>query len=92
MSDREPNDIETRMRTAYASLSRSQRDVTEFLLAWHRRSLSLGGTLARLVGVNRSTVVRTAQALGYEASRICRRRSGTLPASARSNVSSTRAS
>lgn len=67
MSDGEPNDIETRMRTAYASLSRSQRDVTEFLLTHGIDVVYLSAArIARLVGVNRSTVVRTAQALGYE--------------------------
>ncbi|MEP7293951.1 MAG: MurR/RpiR family transcriptional regulator [Chloroflexota bacterium] len=60
-------DIETRMRTAYDALSRSQQQVTEFLLTHGIDVVYLSAArIARLVNVNRSTVVRTAQALGYE--------------------------
>lgn len=60
-------DIETRMRTAYHSLSRSQQQVTEFLLTHGIDVVYLSAArIAKLVQVNRSTVVRTAQALGYE--------------------------
>jgi DNA-binding MurR/RpiR family transcriptional regulator len=61
------NDIETRMRTAYQSLSKSQQKVTEFLLTHGIDVVYLSAArIARLVQVNRSTVVRTAQALGYD--------------------------
>lgn len=61
------DDIETRMRTAYQSLSKSQQKVTEFLLTHGVDVVYLSAArIARLVQVNRSTVVRTAQALGYE--------------------------
>ncbi len=67
MSREEFNDIETRMRTAYDSLSKSQQQVTEFLLTHGIDVVYLSAArIARLVGVNRSTVVRTAQALGYD--------------------------
>src|SRR5262245_13301804 len=60
-------DIETRMRMAYDSLSKSQRKVTEFLLTHGIDVVYLSAArIAKLVQVNRSTVVRTAQALGYE--------------------------
>ncbi len=60
-------DIETRMRTAYASLSKSQQKVTEFLLTHGIDVVYLSAArIAKLVQVNRSTVVRTAQALGYD--------------------------
>ena len=63
----EGQDIETRMRTAYHSLSRSQQQVTEFLLTHGIDVVYLSAArIAKLVQVNRSTVVRTAQALGYE--------------------------
>ena len=59
-------DIETRIRTAYDSLSKSQQKVTEFLLTHGIDVVYLSAArIARLVQVNRSTVVRTAQALGY---------------------------
>jgi DNA-binding MurR/RpiR family transcriptional regulator len=59
-------DIETRMRMAYDSLSKSQRIVTEFLLTHGIDVVYLSAArIAKLVQVNRSTVVRTAQALGY---------------------------
>jgi DNA-binding MurR/RpiR family transcriptional regulator len=61
------DDIETRMRTAYQSLSKSQQKVTEFLLTHGIDVVYLSAArIARLVQVNRSTVVRTAQALGYD--------------------------
>jgi DNA-binding MurR/RpiR family transcriptional regulator len=61
------DDIETRMRTAYQSLSKSQQKVTEFLLTHGIDVVYLSAArIARQVQVNRSTVVRTAQALGYE--------------------------
>lgn len=61
------DDIETRMRTAYQTLSKSQQKVTEFLLTHGIDVVYLSAArIARLVQVNRSTVVRTAQALGYD--------------------------
>jgi DNA-binding MurR/RpiR family transcriptional regulator len=61
------SDVETRMRTAYGSLSKSQQQVTEFLLTHGIDVVYLSAArIAKLVQVNRSTVVRTAQALGYE--------------------------
>src|SRR4051794_30355106 len=63
----ETSDIETRMRLAYDSLSKSQRTVTEFLMTHGIDVVYLSAArIAKLVQVNRSTVVRTAQALGYE--------------------------
>lgn len=60
------SDVETRMRTAYGSLSKSQQQVTEFLLTHGIDVVYLSAArIAKLVQVNRSTVVRTAQALGY---------------------------
>ncbi len=59
-------DIETRMRVAYDSMSKSQQRVTEFLLTHGIDVVYLSAArIAKLVQVNRSTVVRTAQALGY---------------------------
>ncbi len=60
-------DIETRMRVAYDSMSKSQQRVTEFLLTHGIDVVYLSAArIAKLVQVNRSTVVRTAQTLGYE--------------------------
>jgi DNA-binding MurR/RpiR family transcriptional regulator len=60
------SDVETRMRTAYGSLSKSQQQVTEFLLTHGIDVVYMSAArIAKLVQVNRSTVVRTAQALGY---------------------------
>jgi DNA-binding MurR/RpiR family transcriptional regulator len=65
--DLRSDDIETRMRVAYGSMSKSQQQVTEFLLTHGIDVVYLSAArIARLVQVNRSTVVRTAQALGYE--------------------------
>src|SRR5664279_1817016 len=59
-------DIEKRMRTAYDSLSKSQQKVTEFLLTHGIDVVYLSAAeIAKQMRVNRSTVVRTAQALGY---------------------------
>lgn len=59
-------DIETRMRVAFDSMSRSQQRVTEFLLTHGVDVVYLSAArIAKLLQVNRSTVVRTAQALGY---------------------------
>ncbi|MCZ7541022.1 MAG: MurR/RpiR family transcriptional regulator [Anaerolineae bacterium] len=55
------------IREAYESLSPSQRRTAEFLLAHGLDVISMTTSqIAEQVGVNRSTVVRTAQALGYE--------------------------
>lgn len=60
-------DIETRMRVAFDSMSKSQQRVTEFLLTHGIDVVYLSAArIADLIEVNRSTVVRTAQALGYE--------------------------
>ncbi len=60
-------DIETRMRTRYDAMSKSQQRVTEFLLTHGIDVVYLSAAqIAKLVQVNRSTVVRTAQTLGYE--------------------------
>ena len=65
--DLQSSDIETRMRVVYDSMSKSQQRVTRFLLTHGIDVVYLSAArIASMVQVNRSTVVRTAQALGYE--------------------------
>lgn len=55
------------IRSAYPGMSRSHKKVAEFLLTYGIDVVYLSASrIAELVNVNRSTVVRTAQALGYE--------------------------
>lgn len=55
------------IRALYETLSKSQRKVVDFILAHEVDAAYLpAARIADLIGVNRSTVVRTAQALGYE--------------------------
>lgn len=55
------------IRTSYDTMSKSQKKVAEFLLTYGIDVVYLSASrIAELVEVNRSTVVRTAQALGYE--------------------------
>ena len=60
-------DVLTAIRQVYDSLTPSQQRTAEFLLT---RGLDVvyltTSQIAEMVGVNRSTIVRTAQALGYE--------------------------
>ena len=55
------------IRTSFETMSKSQKKVAEFLLTSGIDVVYLSAShIAEQVGVNRSTVVRTAQALGYE--------------------------
>jgi DNA-binding MurR/RpiR family transcriptional regulator len=61
------SDVMTHIRTQYDSMSKSQQRVAEFLLTHGIDVVHLSAArIAELVNVNRSTVVRTAQSLGYE--------------------------
>jgi DNA-binding MurR/RpiR family transcriptional regulator len=63
----ERRDVLEHIRTSYNSMSKSQKRVAEFLLTSGIDVVYLSASrIADLVDVNRSTVVRTAQALGYE--------------------------
>lgn len=68
MSEAKPQDDIVRwIRFQHESLSRSQRKVAQFLLEGGIGVIHLTITeIAEAVGVNPSTVVRTAQALGFE--------------------------
>lgn len=68
MSEAKPQDDIVRwIRLQHESLSRSQRKVAQFLLEGGIGAIHLTITeIAEAVGVNPSTVVRTAQALGFE--------------------------
>lgn len=68
MSDRQANnDVMTRIRNQYDSMSKSQQRVAAFLLTHGIDVIYLSAArIAELVDVNRSTVVRTAQSLGYD--------------------------
>ncbi len=60
-------DVTTHIRTAYDSMSKSQQKVAEFLLTHGVGVVYLSAArIAEMTGVNASTVVRTAQALGFE--------------------------
>lgn len=59
-------DVTTHIRTAYDSMSKSQQKVAEFLLTHGVGVVYLSAArIAEMTGVNASTVVRTAQALGF---------------------------
>ncbi|MCZ7571127.1 MAG: MurR/RpiR family transcriptional regulator [Ardenticatenaceae bacterium] len=63
---RDDQDIEARIRTAYDSLSDGQKKIAELALTRPSEAVySPAARIAELVGVSHSTVVRTAQALGY---------------------------
>lgn len=63
----ERRDVLEHIRTSYSSMSKSQKKVAEFLLTYGIDVVYLSASrIAELVDVNRSTVVRTAQALGYD--------------------------
>ena len=68
MSDNQTNtDVMTQIRIQYDSMSKSQQRVAAFLLTHGIDVVYLSAArIAELVDVNRSTVVRTAQSLGYE--------------------------
>jgi DNA-binding MurR/RpiR family transcriptional regulator len=60
------DDIIRRINATLDSLSKGQQKVVEFMLKQGIEGLYMSSTrIADVVGVNRSTVVRTAQALGY---------------------------
>lgn len=60
-------DIIGRIKASYNDLSKSQQRVADFLLTHGIDVAQLSATqIAELVGVNASTVVRTAQTLGYD--------------------------
>lgn len=60
-------DILEHIRATYDTMSKSHKKVAEFLLTYGIDVVYLSASrIAELVDVNRSTVVRTAQALGYE--------------------------
>ncbi len=60
-------DILEHIRASHDAMSKSQKRVAEFLLTYGIDVVYLSASrIAELVDVNRSTVVRTAQALGYE--------------------------
>ena len=62
-----PDDVLQHIRTSYNTMSKSQKKVAEFLLTHGIDVVYLSaGRIGELVDVNRSTVVRTAQALGYD--------------------------
>src|SRR5262245_35657740 len=61
------SDVITHIRTAYDTMSKSQQKVAEFLLTHGIDVVYLpAARIAEMTGVNASTVVRAAQALGYE--------------------------
>jgi DNA-binding MurR/RpiR family transcriptional regulator len=63
----ERRDVLEHIRMSYNNMSKSQKRVAEFLLTSGIDVVYLSASrIADLVDVNRSTVVRTAQALGYE--------------------------
>jgi DNA-binding MurR/RpiR family transcriptional regulator len=60
-------DVLSHIRTSLDGMSKGQKRVAEFLLTNGLDAVYLSsGRIAELTEVNRSTVVRTAQALGYE--------------------------
>lgn len=60
------DDIIPRINATLDSLSKGQQKVVEFMLKQGIEGLYMSSTrIAEVVGVNRSTVVRTAQALGF---------------------------
>ena len=64
--DEQIEDIATHIRRLYDSLSDSQKRVVEFLLSAGIDGLIMSSSqIGAQVNVNRSTVVRTAQALGF---------------------------
>lgn len=66
-SESQSLDVMTRIKAAYASLSKSHQKVADFILDHGIEVVYLSATsIAEAVNVNRSTVVRTAQSLGYE--------------------------
>lgn len=64
--EQHPYDVMARIRTAYDSLTKSQQKVAEFLLTHGVEVVYLSAArIAEMLDVNRSTVIRTAQAIGY---------------------------
>lgn len=62
-----PIDVIKQITNTYDSLSKSQQKVVEFMLDKGLEALYMTSSeIAEAVALNRSTVVRTAQALGYE--------------------------
>jgi DNA-binding MurR/RpiR family transcriptional regulator len=65
-TDPQLSDIVYRIKAQYDDLSKSQKKITDFILAMGAdASYMPAARIAALVGVDRSTVVRTVQALGY---------------------------
>lgn len=63
----ESQGVEARIRAHYDSMSAGQQKVAEFVLARRTEAAYLpAARIAELVGVSHSTVIRTAQALGFE--------------------------
>jgi DNA-binding MurR/RpiR family transcriptional regulator len=61
------NDVMTRIRANYDDMSKSQQRVAEFILTHRLEAVYLpAARIAELVEVSHSTVVRTAQAIGFE--------------------------
>jgi DNA-binding MurR/RpiR family transcriptional regulator len=66
IEDIHQDDVIKRINATLDSLSKGQQKVVEFMLKQGIEGLYMSSTrIADVVGVNRSTVVRTAQALGY---------------------------
>lgn len=62
-----PPDVVARIRAAYDKMTNSQQRVAEFFLTHGVEAVYLpAARIAELVDVSHSTVVRTAQAIGYE--------------------------
>lgn len=66
MNDKQPTDIVEHLRAMHDGLSDSQRAVIEFLLTHGVEAIYMSSSqIAEHVDVNRSTVIRTAQAVGF---------------------------
>ncbi len=60
-------DVMANIRAMYDSMSKSQQKVAEFFLTRHLEAMYLSAArIAELLNVSHSTVVRTAQAIGFE--------------------------
>jgi DNA-binding MurR/RpiR family transcriptional regulator len=67
VAERKRRDIESCIRTSFDTLSEGQRKVAEFALTHTAEAVCLpAARIAPLVSVSHSTVVRTAQALGFK--------------------------
>src|SRR5215217_7651763 len=67
MSHSNEQDVLARIRASYDSMSKSQQKVAEFFLTRGMEAVYLpAARIAELLDVSHSTVVRTAQAIGFE--------------------------